>query len=126
MSFAHCRRVHRFSSGPVAVIALIHCAVTFVFYKEWSPNAVWFFGTGVGMLSIAVMNIAHVGLEPCRQPTAPVIRWLDCLFVVLGLAAIVAVPEPQAYLVVVGLIGQAVASFVTLPGPSRDEAVDAR
>jgi hypothetical protein len=70
------------------------------------------------------MNIAHVGLEPCRQPTAPVIRLLDCLFVGLGLAAVVAVPEPQAYLVVVGLIGQAVASFVTLPGPSNvDRAV---
>jgi hypothetical protein len=121
MTFTAWRRVHLFSSGLVGVIALAHCAVTFVFYKEWSQNAVWFFGTGVGLLSIAVMNIAHVGLEPCRQPTAPVIRLLDCLFVGLGLAAVVAVPEPQAYLVVVGLIGQAVASFVTLPGPSNVE-----
>jgi hypothetical protein len=125
MAFSTWRRIHRISSGLVGVIALVHCAVTFVFYKEWSANAVWFFGTGVGMLSIAVMNIAHVGLEPCRQPTAPVIRWLDCLFVGLGLAAVVAVPEPQAYLVVIGLIGQAVASLVTLPGPPRDEAAEA-
>ena len=121
VSFSTWRRIHRFSSGTVGVIALVHCAVPFVLYKEWSPNAVWFFGTGVGMLTIAVMNIAHVGLEPCRQPTAPVIRWLDCVYVGLGLAAIVAVPEPQAMLIVIGLIGQAIASFVTLPGPARGE-----
>ena len=122
MSFPAWRRIHRISSGIVAVIALIHCAVTFVFYKEWSPDAVWFFGTGVGLVSIAVMNIAHVGLEPCRQPTAVAIRWLDFIFVGLGLAALVAVPEPQAALIVLGLVGQAIASPATLPGPHRGDA----
>ena len=122
MSFPAWRRIHRISSGIVGVIALIHCAVTFVFYKEWSPDAVWFFGTGVGLVSIAVMNIAHVGLEPCRQATAVAIRWLDFIFVGLGLAALVAVPEPQAALIVLGLVGQAIASLVTLPGPHRSDA----
>lgn len=121
MTFSTWRRIHRISSGTVGVIALVHCAVTFVFYNEWSPEAVWFFGTGVGLLSIAVMNIAHVGLEPCRQATAVAIRWLDYVFVALGLAALVAVPEPQAVLIVLGLVGQAIASFVTLPGPSRSD-----
>ena len=119
MSFTMWRRVHRASSGLVGVIALIHCAVTFVFYDHWSPNAVWFFGTGIGILTIAIINWAHVGLEPCRQPTAEVVRWLDWLFVGLGIAALVAVPEPQAALIVAGLIGQAVAAFTTLPGARR-------
>ena len=122
MSFPAWRRIHRISSSIVGLIALVHCAVTFVFYKEWSPDAVWFFGTGVGLVSIAVMNIAHVGLEPCRQPTAVAIRWLDFIFVGLGLAALVAVPEPQAALIVLGLVGQAIASLVTLPGPHRSDA----
>lgn len=125
MAFSTWRAIHRSSSALVAVIALIHCGVTFVFYDQWSPNAVWFFGTGVGMFTIAAMNFAHVGLGPCRQPTAPLIRWLDCLFVGLGLAALVAVPEPQAILVVIGLTGQAVASFVTLPGPSGGDMAEA-
>ena len=121
MNYPIWRRVHKSSSAVVGFIGLVHCAVTFVFYKEWLPNAVWFFGTGVGILTIAVVNLAHVGLEPCRQPTAPVIRWLNCVYVGLGLAALVAVPEPQAVLIVAGLIGQTVASFVTLPGPARGE-----
>lgn len=117
ISFPVWRHIHRISSGLVALVAGIHCAVTFVIYDEWSPDAVWFFGTGVGLLSIAIINIAHVGLEPCRQLTAPVVRWLNWLFVALGIGALVAVPEPQALVIVAGLVGQAVASLVTLPGP---------
>ena len=124
MDFSVWRQIHRVSSGTVGAIALVHCAATFMFYDRWSPNAVWFLGTGIGMLTIAIINFAHVGLGPCRQPTAPVVRWLDLVFVGLGLAALVAVPEPQALLIVLGLIGQAIASFVTLPGPARAEPVD--
>jgi len=116
-SYRFWRRVHRTSSYLVGVIALVHMGVTFMMYGEWSPNAVWFFGTGVGLLCIAVINLAHVGLGPCHQPTAAAVRWLNWLFVVLGVAAIVAVPEPQAFVVMLGLVGQAAASHRTLLGP---------
>jgi len=116
MAFSFWRGIHRISSGVVGVIALVHCGMTFVLYDTWSPNAVWFLGAGIGLLSIAIINLAHVGLEPCTQPTARVVRWLNLLFVGLGIAALVAVPEPQAVLIVAGLLGQAVASFFTLPG----------
>ena len=122
MPFPLWRRIHRISSGLVGVIALVHCAVTFVFYDRWSPDAVWFFGTGVGLLTIAIMNYAHVGIEPCRQATAPVIRWLNVVYVGLGFAALAAVPEPQAVLIVLGLVGQAAAGFVTLPGHDKSTA----
>jgi hypothetical protein len=114
------RWIHRASSGLVAVVSLVHIGVTFVMFDEWSPDAVWFLGTGVGLLSIAVMNLAHVGLEPCRIPTAPAIRWLDWIFVALGLAALYAIREPQALAIVLGLAGQAIASARTLPGPERE------
>ena len=114
------RRIHRISSGTVALIALIHCAMTFMIYHEWSSDAVWFLGTGIGLLAIAVMNIAHVGLEPCRLPTAPAVRWLNWLFVGLGLAALYAIREPQALVIVAGLLGQAIASLATLSGPATE------
>ena len=120
--FGSWRRVHRASSGTVAIVALIHCAMTFMIYGEWSPDAVWFLGTGIGLLAIVVMNIAHVGLEPCRLPTAPAVRWLNWLFVGLGLAALYAVPEPQAFVIVGALLGQAIASLATLSGPANEGA----
>lgn len=119
-NFGFWRRVHRASSGTVAIIALIHCAMTFMIYREWSPDAVWFLGTGIGLLALAVMNIAHVGLEPCRLPTAPAVRWLNWLFVGLGFAALYAIREPQALVIVAGLLGQAIASLATLSGPAKN------
>jgi hypothetical protein len=114
------RLVHRTSSVMVALIALIHCGLTFMIYGEWSPDAVWFLGTGIGLFGIAVMNIAHVGLEPCYQPTAPPLRWLNWLFVGLGLAALYAVREPQAFVIVAALVGQAIASLATLSGSAKN------
>ena len=122
--FEFWRRVHRVSSGTVALVALIHCTMTIMIYGEWSPDAVWFLGTGIGLLAIAVMNIAHVGLEPCRLPTAPAVRWLNWLFVGLGCAALYAIREPQALVIVAGLLGQAIASQATLSGPAKDRPVD--
>lgn len=114
------RRVHRASSYSVGFIALVHCAITLM-WDEWTPNAVWFLGTGVGLLTIAVMNLAHVGSEPCALPTAPVVRWLNWVYVILGLAALVAVREPQAIFIVAALAGQATASWFTLSGnPGAD------
>ena len=126
MPFATWRRIHRASSFAVAFVSLVHIGMTFMMYDEWFPDAVWFLGTGVGLLCMAVMNIAHVGLEPCSLPTAPVVRGLNWVVVALGLAAIVAVPEPQALVIVMGLVGQAVAGLVTLKGsriPSADSGV---
>ncbi len=123
MSFRAWRRIHRTSSFVVGFVSLVHIGVTFIMYDEWSPDAVWFLGTGVGLFCMAVMNVAHVGLEPCALPTAPAVRWLNWMLVALGLAAIVAVPEPQALLILLGLVGQAIASSVTLRGsnPGTDE-----
>jgi hypothetical protein len=64
--------------------------------------------------TLAVSNWSHVGLEPCSQPTAPVVRWANLAFVLLGIAAVIAVREPQAYLVLAALVVQAIAGTRTL------------
>lgn len=117
MTFRHWRRIHLVSSGVAGGVALIHSALTPVLYGSWSPNAVWFLGTGLGLLLLAVSNWSHVGCEPCHQPTAPVVRWANFVFLALGLGALIAVPQPQAFLLVVALAGQAIAGCFTLRGP---------
>ena len=112
------RRIHRAFSYAIALIALVHCAFTLM-WDAWSPNAVWFLGTGVGLLTIAVINLAHVGRELRALPTAPVVRWLNWMYVVPGLAALVAVREPQAIFIVAALVGQAIAGRFTLYNDSR-------
>lgn len=121
--FLRWRRVHRAASALVALVSLIHIGVTLLLYDSWGPDALWFAGTGVGLLAMAIMNIAHVGLEPCSLPTAPVVRWLNWAFAALGVAGVVAVRELQAVVIAAGLLVQAVASVATLPGSNRGASV---
>ena len=111
------RLIHRLASGTVSLIALAHCAVTPLVYSRLSPNAVWFLGAGLGLLLLGVLNWAHIGVEPCRMNTAPVIRWANVVFLAFSLVVLGAVREPQAWAVFVGVLGQAVAGWFTLPGP---------
>lgn len=117
--YSRLRRTHLIASGAVGVIALAHSALTFVFYGEWGPDAVWFLGTGLGLLLVAALNLTHIGIEPCRSPTAKLVRWANWLFVAFGIAATTAVPEPQALVMLGALSIQAVVAHWTLPGPER-------
>ena len=116
-NFARWRWMHLIASGLVALLALAHSALTFAFYLPWGPDAVWFLGTGLGLLLLALLNLTHIGIEPCCRPTARLVRWSNWVFLLFGVGAVVAVPEPQAYLVLCGLAGQAIAGLKTLPGP---------
>lgn len=116
-TFAPWRRAHRAASVVLGVLAIIHGSLTALLYGSWSADAVWFLGTGLGLLLLAAMNLAHVGLGPCTMPTAPVVRVANWVFVVFGFGAVMAVPEPQAVVIVAALVLQAVSSHRTLRGP---------
>jgi hypothetical protein len=118
VSFAAWRRVHRAATGTLAVVALLHVLLTLQLHQKWSADALWFLTSGIGLLLLAAVNWAHVGVEPCEQPTAPVVRWANFVYLLLGAAALVAVPEPQTVLLVASLAAQAVAGHATLRGPA--------
>jgi hypothetical protein len=115
-SFVTWRWVHLLASGLLGLLALLHSALTFVLHSPWTADAVWFLGTGLGLLLLAVLNLTHIGIEPCRRPSARLVRWANWIFVVFGVSVVLAIPEPQAYAVLAGLVGQAVAGYWTLPG----------
>ncbi len=117
LGYAHWRRLHLVASGLLGLIAGIHCGLTFVFYSGWTPDAVWFFGTGLGLLLLSALNFSHIGVEPCRQPTTRLVRAANWIFLLFGIAATIAVPEPQAFVLLLCLGVQAFASRWTIPGP---------
>ena len=111
------RRLHLSASWVVTAIGITHCAVTAVAFQTWSADTVWFLGTGLAVVLIGSLNLVHIGVEPCRMPTVRFIRAANWVFVLFGGGALVAVPEPQAIAIVIGLVTQAIASRVTMPGP---------
>jgi hypothetical protein len=117
MSFKVRRGLHLVASVVLAGLATLHSALTPVLYDTWTQEALWFLGTGLGLLLLAVVNWAHVGLEPCRQPTAPLVRWANVVYLVFGVGALLAVPEPQAFVIVAALAVQVLAGWATLRTP---------
>lgn len=111
------RGVHLAATGLLGVIALIHCCLTLVLYPYWSGDAVWFLGTGMGLLLLSALNWTHIGVEPCRQPTTRLVRIANWVFLVFGVGAVIAVREPQAYLILACLAALIAAAPRTLPGP---------
>jgi hypothetical protein len=112
------RRIHFGGSLLLCALAALHVALTTTLYRSWSADAVWFMGAGLGLLLLSALNIAHLGVEQCRQPTARFVRWANWSFVLFGIGALLAVPMPQAFAIVGSLLAQAVAAHRTLPGPS--------
>ncbi len=115
--YARLRVVHLVVSCILALIATVHAGMTWLFYRTWSPDAVWFLGTGLGLLLLAVLNLSHIGIEPCRRSTARLVRAANWIFAAFGCAAVIAVPEPQAFVAGTMLVVQAIVSGWTLPGP---------
>lgn len=68
------RSAHLAAAGLLGLLAVVHSALTFALYPTWSPDAVWFLGTGIGLLLLAVLNWAHIGVEPCLQSTTRLVR----------------------------------------------------
>ncbi len=112
------RIVHRCSSAVLGILALLHVGLTWPIYRAWTPDAVWFAGTGLGLLMLAGLNLAYIGVEPCRLPTTRALRAANYVMAIFGIGAVLAVPEVQAGIVLAALAGQAVAASHTLPGPA--------
>ena len=110
------RRIHIATSGFIVAIALVHIGLAAPIYREWSPDAVWFVGTGIGLLVLAALNLAHIGVEPCHQPTARFVRAVNWLYAVFALVTLLAVPEPQAVALAFLMVVQSLVAPKTLPG----------
>lgn len=117
-TYAVVRRIHISASTVLTLIAALHCALTWSFYPAWTADAAWFLGTGLLLLLVGALNLSHVGVEPCEMPTTRLVRVANWGVLVFGLAAAWAVPEPQAFAVVLCLATQAALSRWTLPGPA--------
>ena len=41
-------------------LGLVHCCVTTVFFKHFSINALWFFGSGLALVVVGALNLLRI------------------------------------------------------------------
>ena len=116
VDYRHWRRLHIAASSLVGLIAIVHSVFTWFAYQSWTANAAWFLGTGLGLLLLSALNLSHIGIEPCRQPTTRLVHAANVAFLIYGVFVMWAVPQPPGIALVIGLTAQAIAGRATLPG----------
>jgi len=81
----------------VGLIGLVHTLFTFMAFDHLSQRALYFAGTGLGVLVLVLFNLAawH-GTNPDRFARR-LSHVANGIMVIYGCLAIRAVPEPQAY-----------------------------
>ena len=93
------------STALCALLGLVHLGFGFVTYRQLSPEAVWFVGTGIALLVFPALNWATFAGPSPRLPVRRLVLTLDALMVAFGVVVVRAVPAPQAYALLASFIG---------------------
>jgi len=80
--------------GLIIALGSLHSVLTFVFYKDFSSRALWFFGTGLALVMLGFLNVANY-----RQGSDQTIRVLcavsNLIFTAVFVAGSFIMFEPQ-------------------------------
>jgi hypothetical protein len=91
------KSIQKISSYVLLLLGVVHTVLTPVFYSQFSEGALWFAGTGLGLVFLALLNLAvllsptHAGLNLCL--VADLAGLLYGILIVVGLRG----PEPQPH-----------------------------
>jgi len=106
------RIFYKIVMGLIIALGSLHSILTFVFYKEFSPRALWFFGAGLALLMLGFLNVANF-----RHGSDKIIRTLcvvsNLIFTALFVAASFIMPDPQVYVGIFSCAAAAVLGFLT-------------
>jgi hypothetical protein len=86
---------YRFSAY-LLMLGVIHCALTPVFYKSFSLDAIWFFGTGLSLVFLSLLNIAASRLLVPWLLTITLIA--NIIGTLHSIAILYVLNAPQAYI----------------------------
>src|SRR5437868_213914 len=90
------RGLHQICTYLLIALGTVHTALTPVFNKEFSVDAMYFASAGLAMVVIGFFNIA-MSRNLDERMTVILCRIANVLFTVFGLLTALAIREPQAY-----------------------------
>jgi hypothetical protein len=108
------KTIHKISSWIILVLGVGHTLATPNFYPGFSAEALWFAGTGLGLVFLGLLNLVVI-----RNPTPTGLNLCiaaDAIATVYGILIPFVVPEPQAYLAAVAFLGSTAGSIFSRKG----------
>jgi hypothetical protein len=97
-------------SAYFLLLGLIHTALTPVFYREFSEDALWFAGTGLALVFLSLLNIAAERVcEPWILNMSIGANLTGCIY---SLLIVIALPEFQAFVSLLIFLAVTIGSIV--------------
>lgn len=91
-------------------LGVIHTALTPLFYDRFSPNALWFAGTGLALVFLGLLNlVAERVWETWALNICIAANLVGCVYSFL---IVFALPEIQAYIAAIIFIAVVIASIL--------------
>ena len=104
--------VHKVSAYILLALGILHTALTPLFYQQFDVDTLWFAGTGLGLIFLALLNFVAL-CSPVR-----IARGI-CLAANLtglsyGILIVIVLPEPQSFLALISYLAVTVGSVFSL------------
>jgi hypothetical protein len=110
-------------SAYLLLIGVIHTALTPFFYDKFSPDALWFAGTGLALVFLSLLNIVTERSRADWMLKICVAANLAGL--IYGVLIVVALPEIQAFISLAIFVAVTIGSIFALFESSAQNKVEA-
>jgi hypothetical protein len=110
------KTVHKISSWIILALGVVHTLATPIFYSGFTEDALWFAGTGFGLVFLGLLNLEVIhnptsgGFSLCIVANALISLLYGTMLPLIGLNA------PQAYLGIGSFLGALVGSIFSRKG----------
>jgi hydrogenase-4 membrane subunit HyfE len=101
---------HLIAACLIAILGVIHTAMTPVFYHAFTLDAIWFAGTGLALVFLGLLNIAANKSALSSNFNLCIVANLICTIYFFLLVIIL--PEPHAFAGVVFILGLFMSSIL--------------
>lgn len=103
---------HKVSAYALLALGILHTALTPLFYQQIDVDALWFAGTGLGLIFLALLNL--VSLRSPASVTRFICLAANLIGLVYGILIVIVLPEPQSFLALLSYLAVAVGSLFPL------------
>ena len=104
--------VHKVSAYALLALGILHTALTPLFYQQFDVDTLWFAGTGLGLIFLALLNL--VALRSPIRIVRSICLAANLIGLVYGILIVIVLPEPQSFLALLSYLIVTVGSIFSL------------